>query len=372
MVRRLARAVLLLVLLALLGLVGGGWYFAGQVNADGLRVDPGVVDRDLVVVRVGDGTVTLRGDDDELRTSGTYGVDWAGGYGQVTGNPTGTAEVTRPFRALAGRPLAVGDRVGVTEQAFPEDPQVALGVRVREVEVTSEAGRFPAWYVPGRGSTWVLLVHGKGASRAEMLRMMRVPVRMGLPALDVSYRNDALLPLDPTRRYQYGRTEWQDLDAAVSWAVDQGARRVVLVGASMGAAVVAEWRERSAESDLAVGLVLDSPLLSFDHAVDLAASRRSVPGIVTWVAKRLTSLRYGVDWSASDHLDDTAWAAVPTYVVHGTADTRVPFADSARLAERQPASVTLRRMDGVAHVEGWNHDPVSYEDELRRFLVSVS
>jgi len=377
-VRRLARFVTLVAVLAVLLAVPAAWYFSGRIHADGLAVDPAEVSRDLEVVRVGAGTVTIRGADDELRTRGTYGVDWVGGYGQVSGTPVGDVEVTRSFRVLTGRPLRVGDRVAVTEQAFPSDPAVALGVPVRDATVRAPGGAFPAWFVPGRGTTWVVLVHGKGTGRAEMLRAMRVPVGLGLPALAITYRNDALLPLDESRRYQYGRTEWEDLDAALAWAGDQGARRFVLVGASMGGAVVAETMERSARADQVAGLVLDAPLLSFDDAVDLGAEREdvpvlgSVPGFVTWAAKRLTTLRYGVDWDALDRLDDTSWVRVPTLVFHGTADARVPVASSDRLAEREPDRVRLVRLDGVAHVEAWNHDPAAYEDALRRFLSEVT
>lgn len=376
---RIARFLTPLVLLVLAVLGGGGWYYAGQIDQDGLKVDPFVLSRSLQVTAVGAGSLTLRGSSHALRTPGTYGVSWSGGYGQVTGAPQGTGTVTRTFRLLTGRPPQVGDPVGVTEDAFPDDPRVALGVAVSEVTVTSPAGRFPAWYSPGRSATWVVLVHGKGASRTEMLRMMRVPVRLGLPALDITYRNDAVLPLDKSHRYQYGRTEWRDLDAAVAWAVDHGARGVVLAGASMGGSVVAEFMERSPRRSLVTGMALDAPLLCFDDAVDLAASRRevpgvgwSLPGILTWTAKRLTTLRYGVDWDALDHLDDTRWVRVPTLVVHGTADGTVPFSDSQRLARSQPGRVTLVRDDGVTHLESWNHDPAGYEDQLRRFLQGVS
>lgn len=374
---RLVRGITALLVLFVLVVGGGGWYFAGRIHADGLRVAPDVVERDLRVVARGTDTLTLRGDSEELRTAGTYGLVWSGGFGQVTGTPVGGREVTRSFRVLTGRAPERDALVGITDDAFPDDPRVALGRPAQEVGIASPAGRFPAWYVPGSGRVWVVLVHGKGASRTEMLRMMRVPVRLGLPALDISYRNDAVLPRDESRQYRYGRTEWEDLAAAVGWAREQGARHVVLVGASMGASVVAEMLERSPYRSLVRGLVLDSPLLSFDHAVDLAASRQDlpvlggVPGPVTWAAKRFASLRYGVDWDALDHLDDTSWLRVPTLLVHGTGDTRVPFGDSERLAEDQPSLVLLSRDDGVQHLESWNHDPFGYEDELRRFLGTV-
>lgn len=376
--RRLVRLLTALVVVVLVLLLAGGWYFSGQLNADGLAVHPGRVEDDLTVVAVSGASITLREKGervDDLHADGTYGVTWATGFGQVTGR----GGPTRPFRLVSGTLPAVGASVGLDNDAFPADPRVALGGTVRDVTFTSPAGTFPAWFVPGRSRTWVVLVHGKGASRTEMLRMMQVPVRLGLPSLDIAYRNDAGVPLDPSHRYRYGRTEWRDLEAAVDHAVAQGAQHVVLVGASMGGGIVASFMEHSPRASLVTGLVLDSPLLSFSRAVDLGASERELPlvglplpGALTWTAKRLASLRYGVDWHAVDYLDDTRWVRVPTLLVHGTGDSTVPVSGSVDLARAQPGRVTFERVPGVEHVEAWNHDPARYDAQLTAFLQRVS
>lgn len=355
---------------------GGGWYVAGQIGDRALLPHPYTPRTPLTVVAVHPGTITLRGRVPELTRTGTYGVHWAGGYGQVTGQPRGHGVVTRAFHVLAGVAPRPGARAGMTGDAFPDDPSVALGVAVRSITYRSPAGVFPAWYVPGHGSTWALLVHGKGATRTSMLRMMRVPVRLGLPSLDLGYRNDAGSPLDPSGHYGWGGTEWRDLDAAVGWAQQRGARRVVLLGASMGGAVVASFLEHSPRAPLVSAVVLDSPVLDFAGVVDLGTARGrlpvvgwAVPGPVRWTAERVVSLRFGVDWRALDHLDDTSWLRVPLLLLHGTADVTVPFDGSARLAAARPDLVTFLPDPGVAHVQSWNRDPVRYEAELRRFLL---
>jgi pimeloyl-ACP methyl ester carboxylesterase len=122
--------------------------------------------------------------------------------------------------------------------------------------------------------------------------------------------------------------------------------------------------------------VLDAPML------DLAATIRNgaeqialpvvggVPDSLTWTARGLASLRYGVAWDALDYLSDTSWLTVPTLVFHGTADTTVPIATSRALAAERD-EVTLVETDGVEHVRSWNADPATYDARIATLLTPL-
>ena len=69
-----------------------------------------------------------------------------------------------------------------------------------------------------------------------------------------------------------------------------------------------------------------------------------------------------MDWSAVDYLDDTSWVRVPTLVVHGTGDPRVPVTVSQQLAAAEPELVTLETFPDALHVESWNFDRARYTD----------
>jgi hypothetical protein len=262
--------------------------------------------------------------------------------------------------------------VDLDRSAFPADPKVALDLPVQNVTVGS--GKYPAWYVRGSGSTWAILVHGKGASRTEMLRAMRSTVGAGLPSLAITYRNDAGVPADDSGIYQFGRTEWRDLNAAVRYAQDNGARHVVLVGASMGGAIVAAYLRNVPDAPVSA-LVLDSPMLDFGETVSYGASQRALPVIgqvpeaLTWTAKQIAALRYDVDWSELDYLSDSSWLKVPTLVMHGADDQKVPVRVSKQLAQDHPDDVELVTVPDAVHVGSWNADPEGYDDTLTGFLA---
>ncbi len=376
-------AAILLCLVLVLG--GGGWYFSGVIHSDGLAVAPDAPRYDLEVTDVDEEGVTIADPADEepaLDGDDVWGVGWSSGsgggseagYGQVSGVPTGGDDVRRALTVLSGRAPRVGDHVDLDRSGFPDEPEVALGRRVRTVRYGP--GSFPAWYVPGKDRTWAVLVHGKGQDRAEMLRMMRSTVARGLPSLAISYRNDDGAAPDDSGLYQFGRTEWADLDAAVRYAQRQGADDVVLVGASMGGAIIASYLRHVPEAPVGA-LVLDSPMLDCGATVSHGASQLPLPVVgavpepLTWTAKRLATLRYGIDWEEVDYLTDTSWLTAPTLLFHGSQDETVPLAASERLAEARSAEVDLVIVPGAGHVASWNSDPGTYDATVTAFLGDV-
>jgi hypothetical protein len=94
----------------------------------------------------------------------------------------------------------------------------------------------------------------------------------------------------------------------------------------------------------------------------------AVPAPLLWAAERMATVRYGVDWSAVDYLDDTSWVTVPTLVIHGTADPRVPMRQSVALKAAQPDLVTMKAFPGALHTEAWNADRQRYAELLRDWV----
>ena len=372
--------VVVFVLVALFYL-GGGWFFSSQIYADGLQVDHSGPDRNLSVVAVRNGSVTLddgaAGDESPMRRSGIYGLDWGDGYGQVSGAPRSTAggDVVRRLRVLQGTSPRAGDRAAADRSSFSDVPSLALGRDVDEVTYDSPLGPMPAWYADGSGNTWVILVHGHRSNRAEMLRPMQVSVAAGLPSLAISYRNDPGAPQDPSGQYGFGTTEWRDLDAAVRYALGRGATEVKLVGSSMGGAVVASFLEHSALAPRISALVLESPMLDFGETVAFGASQievpllGSVPESLITVAQRLAAARYDLDWDSVDYLDDTSWVTAPTLLIRDTDDKRQPPTTSDQLARAHPDLVQLEEFEDAEHVGAWNHDLRRYRRLVGDFLA---
>lgn len=383
--RRWVRRLLVGLVVLLVALyAGGGWYFSGLIHTralDGAERRASLdLDPDLVVRAVDGGSITLaeaeEGSQPSLGLDARFGLKWAGGYGQV-GAVTARSEdgVTRAFEVLTGELPAVGDGAELDPRAFP-DP-AAAGVDVDEVQVDGPLGVYPAWFVAGDRPTWVILVHGNSMSRLDNVRLLPRLWDLGLPTLSITYRNDEGAPEDPSGLLRYGLTEWEDLEAAVRFALDAGSDGVVLLGDSMGGSVIAAFLERSELRSEVRGLIYDAPMLDLSTTVDDNASRERLPVVgsplppgLTPLAKWVADLRFGIDWGALDHIDDAARLRQPVLLFHGTDDLTVPIGTSEAFARAAP-NVEFVRCEGAGHIECWNLDPAAYEDAVRRFLTQV-
>ncbi len=381
--RRLAALLAAFVVLNLVALVGASWYYSDRIESDALRAVPGAWDRPFTVSAVDPaaGTISLSPvagspglawqERDLTGIAMVEGLHWEGGFALSQGTDSDPGpSVLRQARLTEGTWPAVGAPIGAHTFAHPH----GITTPWQQVTFPGPEGPLEAAFQPGTGATWLVAAHGKGAEPNEFSRMAPVAVALGMPTLAIRYRGDVDSPPADNGRVGFGSTEWPDLDAAVRYAVAHGAEHVVLMGASMGGAIVASYLRHAKDTSVVTAVVLDSPALSLQRTVEWGAAQIAFPGglslpaPVTWGAERLTSWRFGLDWHATDYVSDTRWADRPTLVFHGDADTTVPIATSREFAAADP-QVTLIETPGAEHVASWNVDPMRYENALRDFLA---
>ena len=298
------------------------------------------------------------------------GLEYPGGYALLSERVGESAYVVArrwgqpPRRALPAR---------FDSFAYPGDPRTAHQLDYEEVRYRTPLGDAAAWVVPGDGpERWAIAVHGKGAHRREVLRMLPMLHRLGFTVLAISYRNDDDAPRSPNGRYGYGLEEWEDVAAAWRFAADRGARTIVLVGFSMGGAICASFLRRcpTARERLAA-LVLDAPMLHFRRTVAHRADQHPLPTLAHRAMLPLAGWLLGVPWADLDYLRDASGWSCPIWLAHGTADPLVPVQTSDELARIRPDLVTYHRVEGAGHVRSWNADPAAYDRSLGAFLARV-
>ncbi|MEU1406118.1 alpha/beta fold hydrolase [Streptomyces sp. NPDC005728] len=348
---------------------------AGRLASDAaLKAPPGrplPTEPRLTVHGTAAGRITLTRDLASLRP-GTYGLAGDGSHAVVgpvleAAEHTADTVVRRLIRVTHGT-LESGDAVWLTPNVYVGNPGAALGLDHADVDVPGELGSLPAWFVPGARDTWVIAVHGLGTTREQAMNLMEFLHARRLPVLALAYRGDLGAPRPPDGLNHLGETEWRDVDAAIRYAVRYGAGRVVLLGWSTGATMALRAAERSPVRDRIAGLVLDSPVLSWQATLRALAQARHTPEPLLPLAVRAAQGRAGLD---ADRTAETARLAVPTLIVHGPDDTVAPWEYSRRLAARRPDRVALHTVPQAPHAAMWNADPEEYEERLRRFLTPL-
>lgn len=351
---------------------------AGRLASDAaLKAPPGrplPTEPRLTVHATAAGQVSLTRDLAALRP-GRYGLtgdDSHAVVGPVLEGVSDSADtVVRRLERVVRGTLKPGDRAWLTPNLYVGDPGTALGLDHTDIEVPGELGPLPAWFLPGVRDTWVLAVHGLGATREHPMNVMEFLHRHHFPILVPSYRGDPGAPRSPDGLNHFGETEWRDLDAAIRHALDAGARQVVLLGWSTGATMALRAAARSTLRDRIAGLVLDSPVLSWESTLRALAAARRTPGALLPLAVRAAQGRTG---RYGDHHPGTTEAehiGVPTLIVHGPGDVVAPWRLSRRLAAAQPNTVTLLTVEDAPHGAMWNADQDAYEEALRRFLTPL-
>ena len=260
----------------------------------------------------------------------------------------------------------------------PEDLQIPFTSEL----IGSPLGPCPAWLFPaGDGDVWVIAVHGRGTTRAECLRAVPLFHGLGITSLVVSYRNDGEAPRSRAGTYTLGATEWRDVDAAVGFARRRGARRIILMGWSMGGAIVLQLALNSAHRSVIAGLVLESPVIDWRVVLDYQARMLKLPPPV----KDLALGALGSEWGSTitraggripfEQLDVVARADElrhPILILHSDDDGFVPSDASHLLAEARPDLVTLEVFRVARHTKLWNYDSQRWADAIRDWLAAHS
>ncbi|WNY34318.1 alpha/beta hydrolase [Curtobacterium flaccumfaciens] len=226
-----------------------------------------------------------------------------------------------------------------------------------------------------------MLVHGRGVTRAETIRAVPVFRAAGYSVVLASWRNDGVAPPSVDGRYGLGSTEWEDVDSVLRWLTAQDAQSVVLMGWSMGGAVVLQTLLRSrfcragrrGRARVTRGRLARRPEVAEPAPAPAAAgparSHSACSG--TPVLYRLAGLQRPVDLRELDMVTRADELTVPILLLHSDDDGFVPSSASHDLAPRRPDLVRLEIQTTARHTKLWNHDADWFDARILAWLTEV-
>ena len=358
--------------------MGGATYFARRVlTPDPVRPD------DTVIHVIHSDSITLSGTPD-LLVPGRYGLWLDGGrgharFGAVLEVDHRRQRVRRELLGVDSGTLQPGP-ARFNGYYWSRDPESDLGLPTEDVVVPAQLGPMPAWVVPsehGDGDRWAVLVHGRGARRIEAIRAIPALHEAGLTCLVPSYRNDGEAPEGPDGRYNLGMSEWRDIEDAVKLAQARGAKEIILVGWSMGGAIVLQFLDRSHLSSVVSRAVLDGPVVDWGDVLRHHAALHRVPAPVSHLgsalmgqhwARRLVGVSESVDVARTNWVKRADELQHPILLIHSRDDEFVPVGPSEALAAARPDLVTFVPWSLARHCKEWNVDPRRWTDTVLDFV----
>ena len=387
-------------------LIGVGWYFSGLIYEGGLNPEfpdtneIGTAEDRILVSSIDSDTITLNVEEElwgVMLERGVYGVRGQNGDA-VIGNIISSENniVKRELINLSGT-LVSGDRVSGTNLVTIDEngsykimgtsswsgqasegvytPESVSNLAYETISYTSDLGEFPAYLTTEGDKGIVIFIHGfRGNYSREVFALMRSGDLndLGYRSMIISYRNDPGLPKDPTGIFQYGTTEWKDIDGAINEALKY-TDNVILWGTSGGGGPASSWLENVGDRNKVKGIIYEAPVISFWESVEVNGAARFpwVPTQLFSYFKIVTELRYGVDFSAMDFREAVIESEIPALLFHGDDDEWVPVAMSDYIASMRKKNLTYVRYENVGHVTSWNADPERYVRELSIFLNSL-
>jgi pimeloyl-ACP methyl ester carboxylesterase len=394
------------ILLILIALGGSGWFFSGVIYEGALNPEfndsqnIGTAEDRVIVLEVSNNSITLNIEEElwgPLLEKGVYGIIGQNGdavIGKIM-STEGTV-VKRELISLNGT-IVEGDRIRGTSLVVRDEnneykilgtsgwsgqasegvytPKSVSNLDYETIYYESNLGKFPAYLTNDGDVGIVIFVHGfRGDYSREVFAKMRAGeiVDMGYRSMIISYRNDKGLPKDPSGIFQYGTTEWQDIDAAINKALEF-TDNVVLFGTSGGGGPISSWLENVGDENKVKGIIYEAPVINFWKSVEVNGAAR-----YPWVPKQLfgyfkivTEIRYGVDFQKMDFTEAVINSNIPVLLFHGDDDEWVPVEMSDLIAESRVNNLTYIRYENVGHVTSWNADPDNYIYQLKTFLTNL-
>ena len=238
------------------------------------------------------------------------------------------------------------------DHVIDRDPS-HIGLRFEDVFFTTEDGiRLHGWVIPHKEARATLVwFHGNAGNISDRLlniKLLHDRIKTNIFIFDYRGYGGSGGTVSEEGTYLDG-------EAAMKYLLgrdDAAARRVILFGRSLGAAVAAEMAIRFTS----LGLILESPFVSIREM-----ARAIFPSLpIAWLLR-----------TRFDTMEKVRLVKTPILVLHGDRDATVPFSQGEKVFEVAPQPKKFYRIVGATHNDTFVVGGEEYYGALREFIESA-
>ncbi|MEY4418164.1 MAG: hypothetical protein RIQ88_602 [Actinomycetota bacterium] len=300
---------------------------------------------------------------------GPVSIFWESRKGHVIAEPLNCTEpeyrdyrVIKCYRALpkVGQKVWVSGWLGesVEDFNFGNSNIVKLKNGTEAVQLLAKGGR------------WVILIHGRKATYAETLRIAGFLHSKEINVLAISHESDPRPKGLAKRRSNLGRSEWQQVEQAVNYALSKGASEVVLYGFSLGCVFISEYLRQSRLKNSVTKVIYDSPLIDFESTLRLQAQLAGESlefGSYVFKVLEKSRLLALLGLRRSQIPDLLHGSSVPMLVLYSQLDGYVSMSRMEALIDLNKDSIFIN-FPGARHCRLYNQEVSKYQTALLDFL----
>jgi pimeloyl-ACP methyl ester carboxylesterase len=235
----------------------------------------------------------------------------------------------------------------------------------RDVAFTSEDGvTLRGWYIPSSNGAAVILAHGFGGNRLDLLPEAALLAGHGYGVLLFDFRGHGE---SDKAQITVGFHEQCDLIAAidlVSTQPDVDPQRIGAIGFSMGGAALAQV---AAQDQRLRAVVIESTFDSLDHVIQ---DKAGVLGPLSEIPARWAVRRKGIDIGAVRPADDVCQISPrPVLLIYGDRDRTIPPGAQRAMFAARCGSVEAWLVPGAGHQNFMEVAPDTYSVRLLDFFA---
>ena len=247
--------------------------------------------------------------------------------------------------------------------AIPTDQTGVAGIRDVRIPVTADL-EIGAWYVPAQHGAVVILAHGIGADRSQMLPEVKLLTDAGIGVLAFDWPGNGTSGGES----QWGRNERLTLSACVTWVsaqADVDRAQLGVLGFSSGGYTVAQV----AATDLRLRRItlLGTPSDAAEQTINEYKRYGRLAGWLTYKANQWLGIEPDT-LKAKDLV--SKFAPRPLLIITGAEDHVVPTEMADTLLARAGEPKALIRIPQAAHGHYVAVDSATYGSALRRFFLT--
>jgi dipeptidyl aminopeptidase/acylaminoacyl peptidase len=230
-------------------------------------------------------------------------------------------------------------------------------------------------FIPGTNQATVILLHGYGRCKEQMLPQADFLHRAGFNVFMFDFRASGR---SEGKYITFGKREASDLVGAVDYLKKRGdvdMKKIGVLGFSMGGAVALM---KSGDVPEIKAIVINSTYAHFKSVIrqNFKEYFSGLPffplgWFVLWIIKYRTGIYYA-NINPILHLD--ALKARPVMIMHGARDNRIPVADALEFSAQAPWLKEFWLVDGASHEDVYVITKVQYEEKVisffRKYILS--